>query len=135
MNKQLVVYAYVIMLNHFHIICQAPNISSVIQSLKRHTAKMIIKQLKIDQKKWVLNHLAFYMKKYKQESDHQLWQEGFHPKQIQSDDMFRQKAEYIHENPVRRGFVSKSYHWVYSSAGDYNTDSEGMLRIEKMILY
>ncbi|MGL6095965.1 MAG: hypothetical protein ACRC7O_09240 [Fimbriiglobus sp.] len=30
-----------------------------------------------------------------------------------------QKREYIHNNPVRRGYVDVSWHWRYSSARNY----------------
>lgn len=86
-------------------ICQAPDLSKVMQSLKRHTSKSILDQLKHEQKNEILNRLEFYKKKHKRDSRHQLWQEGFHPQLMSSDDMFRQKVEYIHENPVRKGIV------------------------------
>ena len=35
-----------------------------------------------------------WKKKHKKESEHQLWQEGFHPKQILSDEMLLQKVDY-----------------------------------------
>ena len=31
----------------------------------------------------------------------------------------RQKIEYIHFNPVKRGYVDEPEHWRYSSARDY----------------
>jgi hypothetical protein len=33
--------------------------------------------------------------------------------------MLRQKLEYIHNNPVKRGYVSDPTHWRYSSARNY----------------
>ena len=38
---------------------------------------------------------------------------------IQNDAMMRQKVEYIHFNPVKRGYVDKPEHWRYSSARNY----------------
>ncbi len=37
---------------------------------------------------------------------------------------------YIHQNPVKRGFVNKSEHWRYSSARDY-LGIDGLIEIEK----
>ena len=31
----------------------------------------------------------------------------------------RQKLEYIHNNPVARGYVDETTHWRYSSARNY----------------
>jgi hypothetical protein len=33
--------------------------------------------------------------------------------------MFIQKLEYIHNNPVRRGYVDDPAHWRYSSYRNY----------------
>ena len=129
-QKNLSIYAYVILENHFHLICQAINLSNILQSLKRHTTKFIVEQLKHDQKDWTLNLLEFYKKRHKRESHHQLWQEGFHPQQIISDDMFRQKVEYIHYNPVKRGYVELPEHWYYSSAGDFILNRSGAIQLD-----
>ena len=59
----------------------------------------------------------------------ELWQEGSHPQQIQSDEIMVQKLEYIHANPIRRGYVDDAIHWRYSSARDY-AGRAGLLRIQ-----
>ncbi len=33
--------------------------------------------------------------------------------------MMRQKINYIHQNPVKRGYVDLPEHWRYSSARNY----------------
>jgi putative transposase len=131
-NFGLAVFAYVVLDNHFHMVCLAPELSKVMQSIKRHTAKMIILQLESDRKKWVLDLLSFYKKRHKAESEHQVWQEGFHPQQIMSLEMLNQKIEYIHYNPVKRGFVTAPEHWIYSSAGDYVLDRKGLVEIQAL---
>jgi putative transposase len=49
----------------------------------------------------------------------QFWQEGSQPKVIETEATLRQKLEYIHNNPVKRGYVSDATHWRYSSARNY----------------
>jgi hypothetical protein len=63
----------------------------------------------------------YFMTKMRHKIDqrYQLWQEGSHPEQIQSDEMMIQKLEYMHYNPVRRGYVDDPTHWRYSSARNY----------------
>jgi len=48
-----------------------------------------------------------------------LWEEGSHPQMIENEDVLRQKLEYIHQNPVKRGYVDEAEHWRYSSARNY----------------
>jgi len=50
---------------------------------------------------------------------YKFWQEGYHPVWLQNETMLRQKVEYIHQNPVKRGYVDESVHWRYSSARNY----------------
>jgi putative transposase len=74
----------------------------------------------VDQKvELFLKQLRFLKKRHKADRDFQLWQEGSHPQQILSDEMMLQKLEYIHMNPVKRGFVDEAEHWRYSSARNY----------------
>ncbi|NIA29939.1 MAG: transposase [Actinobacteria bacterium] len=131
-NKNLFVYAYVILENHFHMICYAPELGRIMQSLKRHTAKMIMDQLQKEQKSWVMNLLSYYKKRHKHESIHQLWEEGFHPQQILNEEMLVQKIEYIHYNPVKRGYVLKPEYWAYSSAGDFYLNEEGYIKLQEL---
>lgn len=49
----------------------------------------------------------------------QLWQQHNHPVWIGSLKIMWQKLTYLHQNPVRAGFVDVSEQWRYSSARDY----------------
>ncbi len=133
-EKNLKIYAYVILDNHFHMICQALELSRILQSLKRHTSKCILEKLKKDQKEWLLQLLAFYKKKHKKDSQHQLWQEGFHPQQIISEGMFKQKVEYIHQNPVKRGYVENPEDWYFSSASEFLVNRRGPIQLDPVTL-
>ncbi len=126
-HKNLDIFAWVILDNHFHLVCHAPELSKTLQSLKRHTAKEIIEQLESDNKKWILNLFAYYKKRHKKESEHQIWQEGFHPQLIYSANMLTEKIEYIHYNPVKRGYVEKAEYWLHSSAMYYSSVGESLV--------
>ncbi|VAW57985.1 Transposase and inactivated derivatives [hydrothermal vent metagenome] len=76
----------------------------------------------------ILDQLAFYKKAHKGDRAYQFWQEGVHPELIQGDHMMRQKVDYIHNNPVKRGYVDKAEHWRYSSARDY-LGQQGLLEV------
>ncbi len=94
-------------------------VSEIMRDFKSYTAREIIRVARANQKDWLLNQFDFYKKRYKQSSEYQVWQEGFHPKMIDKEEVFMQKVEYIHNNPVRRGLVESAEHWRYSSAGHY----------------
>ena len=129
--KELSLYNYVILENHFHIIAAAPELANTMASLRKYTAAQIISQLKQDNKDWLLNQLSFYKKKHKTKSEFQIWQEGLHPVLIQNDLMYNQKAEYIHFNPVKRGYVDQPEHWKYSSARNYIFGDDSIIQVNK----
>ena len=129
-NKEIKIFAYVIIDNHFHLLISGENLSNKIRSLKRHTAKEIIEKAKKDNKQWLLNQFSFYKKRYKKNSAHQVWQEGAHPQIITEIDIAEQKINYIHYNPVKRGLVKEPQDWRYSSAGNYFY-GDGVLEIDR----
>ena len=53
---------------------------------------------------------------------------GSHPKLILNEEMMRQKLDYMHLNPVERGYVDDPIHWRYSSARNY-AGIEGLLDV------
>jgi putative transposase len=122
-ERQLILYAYVIMEQHLHLISSAPDLSKTIKEYKSFTARKIIDYLKERNYKPLLEKLKRAKLTHKTKSKYQLWQEGNHPKEINGEEMMRQKIEYIHNNPLRRGYIDEVKHWRYSSARNY----EGMV--------
>ncbi len=125
-------FSYVLMEDHFHTILCSQNLTKFMKEFKSYTARRIIDQLKIDNNREMLVQLSDNKKHYKSSSRYQVWQEGFHPQLVQGIDMFRQKADYIHKNPVRRGYVKKPEGWEYSSASNYISGT-GLLEINSII--
>jgi len=130
-KKGLLLHAYVIMDTHIHLIITAPDITDFMRDFKSFTGKKIVDLLESENKSWLLKRLEFFKKEYKIESLHQIWQEGFHPQMILSEEMLQQKAEYLHHNPVRRGLVSLPEHWVYSSASNYSQGT-GIIEVDRL---
>jgi hypothetical protein len=70
-------------------------------------------------KSYWLKRLEMAKLAHKTQQRYQVWQEGSHPQMIASEAMLRQKVEYIHQNPVKRGYVDDPAHWRYSSYRNY----------------
>ncbi len=131
-NSDLTVYSYVFLDNHFHMIISGSDITKAMQSIKKYTAKEILRNLKMDSNDTVLRRFRESKPAHKTTSKHQVWQEGFHPQEIISYEMLKQKIDYIHNNPVRRQYVEKPEEWKYSSAVDYYTEKKGPLEIVRI---
>jgi len=118
-NGRLTVYGYVILENHLHLIASAPDISKEIGDFKSFTARQIIDHLEAKNVATLLKWFGFLKARHKHDREHQVWQEGSHPQQIKDDEMMRQKLEYMHMNPLKRGYVDEAIHWRHSSARNY----------------
>lgn len=130
-TDNLKLYAYVILENHLHLVVSSDDISKSMRKFKAHTAKEILKLLQENNIKTILEQLAFYKKAHKKNTTYQLWQEGIQPKLISSDKIMIEKINYIHQNPVKRGYIDEAKYWRYSSARDYE-GIDGLIEICKV---
>ncbi len=128
-HERLTVYAYVILENHLHLIASADNLSKEIANFRSYTARQIIDFYQAKNVQYILKQLNYHKLRHKTDRDYQLWQEGTHPQLIQGEVMMRQKIEYIHYNPVKRGYVDEPTHWRYSSARNY-AGQKGLLEVQ-----
>ncbi len=118
-NRPFLLYGYVVLENHLHLIASAPDLANDMKSFKMFTARQIIELLERHQARVLLQQLHALKLRHKTSSEYQVWQEGSKPKQIVGIEMMQQKLEYIHNNPVERGYVDDPLHWRYSSARNY----------------
>jgi REP element-mobilizing transposase RayT len=118
-ERGVTIFGYVVLENHLHWIARGTDLPQQLGRFKSYTARCIIDELESAGYRTLLEELRFFKLRHKIDQEYQLWQEGNQPKQIQSDEMMIQKLEYIHANPVRRGYVDDPVHWRYSSARNY----------------
>ena len=131
-RKGLQIYGWVILDNHLHAILQGPELANTIRDFKRFTAGALLDQIRAEGREWLLNQLSYYRAKHKAStSAHQVWQEGVHPQAIVSDEMMLQKLEYLHNNPIKHGWVASPVHWRYSSALEWLEGAIPVMRCEQ----
>jgi REP element-mobilizing transposase RayT len=131
----MILYGYVIMSNHIHLIIQSEDgkLSDLIRDFKKFTAKYILDKIQAvpeSRKEWMLERFKLAAEKHTRNKNYQFWQYGNHAEEIYSNKFMWSKLDYIHLNPVRAGLVEKASHYIYSSASNYINDS-GLLKIEK----
>jgi REP element-mobilizing transposase RayT len=128
-ERNVRIFGFVILENHVHWIAAAGDLPAKLQHFKSYTARRIIDGLEKRGRATLLGELGFYKARHKTDQDRQVWQEGSHPQQIQNEEMMIQKLEYIHHNPLRRGYVEDPVHWRYSSARNY-AGMRGLIEVE-----
>jgi len=135
-NKGLVIYAWVIMTNHVHMIISSREnkIEHIVRDIKKFTSKKIIRAIdenNIESRKvWMLNMFVYSGKNNRNNKTYQFWKQDYHPVELNTPVLIRQRLDYLHNNPVKAGLVWEAWHYKYSSAIDYCTNERGLLKIE-----
>lgn len=129
-HQGLRLYGYVVLENHLHFIAQASDLSQCVSSFKSFTARQIIDQLEARGAESLLERLHFAKRAHKLDRAYQLWQEGSHAELLCSPAVMREKLDYIHHNPLKRGYVDQAEHWRYSSARNY-AGQQGLIEIDR----
>ena len=107
-KKGLLIAGYVIMPNHIHLICagmKGQKLSDTMRDFKHYTAHKILDELKINQREKEIDVFRKAALEEGKGNEHKFWIEGLHPVLVSNECMFREKLNYMHDNPVRKGLV------------------------------
>ena len=116
------------MTSHVHLIVRTSGnyeLSDLSRDLKGYTSKQFHKLLTSEKliyesrQKWLVWMMERAGKHNSNNKGFQFWQQDNHPIELWSEEVFQQKLEYIHLNPVAAGFVNQPEDWRYSSAINY----------------
>ena len=108
---------YVFMPSHIHllIVIDGKNLANLMRDFKKYTSQKALKEHGI--------------------SDSRVWTPRYDRVAIHSEEAFRTKLEYIHNNPVKSGLVEKREDWSWSSARCYTSNENGPLPVWKEWLF
>ncbi len=117
--------AYVIMPTHLHIIgfdadFDSQRLAKAITALRKFTGRQLCE--------YCTAHLPLFDRGLRtaagQDRERQFWQPTRHPEAVFSQRFWREKVDYLHDNPCRKGLVRQPGHWRFSSAA-YWTEGQG----------
>jgi putative transposase len=114
-SSGILIFAYVIMLDHVHIITDGRRkLSDTLRYLNGISARRLIDHLKENGPEESLRKLQLEAKTgdYK----YSLWEHHSDKFLLTSESMFMQKVNYIHNNPIADGMVERAEDYRYSSA-------------------
>ena len=104
-------YGFVVMDNHVH---------AVVQPLSDHRLGDITRKLKT----WTSRRNTL------KPPGEPLWEEGYDDNVIQSFEELRNVLEYMHNNPVRAGMVTRAPDYRWSSVHNYLADGREIVQID-----
>ena len=134
-NKDLMVYAYVVMTNHVHLIVQSEDgsLSDTIRDFKRFTSNTIMSEVshnnRESRKDWLEMVFRYHAKFNGRVNEKQFGTHENHAVELTDNRMIDSKLDYIHMNPVRAGWVLEPEDYLYSSARNY-CGLQGQLEID-----
>lgn len=131
-NKGLLVHGYVIMPNHVHTVVSSSkaNLSAIMRDYKRYTSRRISDLLNEIRNRRLLKSFSSVARREGKGNFYKIWQSGSHPITIEDGDFFDQKLNYIHNNPVNKGYVEQPEHWKFSSARNYILNDHSIIKID-----
>ena len=137
-KKGLQLYAFVIMSNHIHYIASGNHknsLSDIVRDFKKFTSAKIKKTILEEpesRRDWMMSIFTIAGKTNPANEEFQLWKNDNHPIELYSSEVMKQKLDYLHNNPVRAGYVREPQDWIYSSASNY-AGMEGVMDIELLV--
>ena len=108
--------------------------SDFIRDFKQFTAKRILEEIENSsesRKEWMLYRFEYAGKYDKRITKYRFWQDKNHPIELVSNEFIKQRMNYIHQNPVRAGFVKNAEDYMYSSARNY-AELDAVMKIERV---
>jgi putative transposase len=118
-EKRVIVYAFVIMNNHIHLVWQV-QAGHKKENVQRDFLKYTGQMIKYDLEKNNLPLLASFLVKAK-DRQYQFWKRNALSIDLFTQDIMQQKINYIHQNPVKAGLCKFAEMYKYSSCKFYET--------------
>jgi REP element-mobilizing transposase RayT len=125
-EKGLLVGAWCIMTNHIHMAIASNSsnrLEDIIRDMKSYMSRHIRKHMQQNQwesrKRWMLDIMGKAGIAKTNNKDFQFWQQHNHPIELSGNSIIQKRIDYIHENPIKAGFVENPSDWLMSSARDY----------------
>ncbi len=135
-KKGLVLYAWVIMSNHVHLIAAAReghDLPDIMRDSKKVTALRVLKEISENnqesRKDWMMPIFARAGTANPNNRHFQIWRQDNRPVQLVTAEVFNPKLQYLHDILVVEGYVAFAEEYVYSSAPAL-AGKPGLLQLE-----
>lgn len=130
-EKYLRVHAYVIMPNHMHMIVfdskfDNDRLQKTLAEFRRFTGNKLANYIDHNLAPSIS---AVIRSEQLKDRARQVWQPGWYAEGVVNETFINQKIDYIHDNPVRKGYVRLPEYWENSSASFWIRGYDGNIPI------
>jgi REP element-mobilizing transposase RayT len=137
-NKSgLRIFGYVVMPDHYHLLLGfQPNmrVSDFLRDFKSYVGKQIVEQLKTQAATNLLERFRLQQPRTRRrDPSYAVFQPDNDDRVLYSERFFRQKLNYIHNNPVRKGLVVSAVDYPWSSCRSHVNGGEEPIPIDPWV--
>ncbi len=127
-------YAFVVMLNHIHLIIQCPPEfppKNWIRVFKTGVTQLVVRWYQVEGNQLALEALTKIVERTDKQT-HKVWEDGYLAKNVVSAPFLAQKLAYIHNNPVQSHWqlVDAPENYFWSSARYYLQGEPAIIRVK-----
>jgi hypothetical protein len=125
-KKSLRTNAYVIMPTHMHAIVfdeefDSTRLAATITDFRKHTGRQVADYCAAHMPSCFTER---FVARAGDDRQRRFWQSSRHPVQIETQEFWQVKLDYLHANPSRKGLVVRADDWRFSSAAYWLSDGE-----------
>ena len=137
-EKGLEIYCWCVMTSHVHMIVGSRSrpLDKIVGEMKSYTSRALRKAIaehpEESRREWMTLMMEKAGTQNSNNNEWQLWQQHNKPIELFNREIFLQKLNYIHRNPVEAGFVEKEEDYLYSSARDFY-DKKGLIELSYLV--
>jgi len=129
-KRNFLLLGFVVMPEHVHLLVSEPpgsNPSIALQVLKQEVSRRLRKEHRLSSE----SQAGLKFAEARTVEEH-FWQRRFYDFNVWSEKKFREKLEYMHANPVKRGLVLHPKDWPWSSWRHYALGEMGLIRVDSL---
>ncbi len=130
----LQIFGFVVMPDHYHLLLGFPpvlRISNFLRDFKSYVGKQVVERLQAEGAFTLLDRFRnSRSRKRFRDPKYRVLQPDNDDRVIYSEKFFRQKLDYIHSNPVKKGLVPIAAEYPWSSCRSYLTGEEHPIRVD-----
>lgn len=118
-----------------HLVVQQKDgkLSDWVRDFKKFTSKKLLKMIfenPLESRgKWMKMIFEYHAEFNKRSGDLQFWTHENHAIELYRPEIIESRMKYIHENPVRAGWVENAEEYLYSSARNYS-GLKGLIEVD-----